>query len=50
MKREDVWGILGGLLLLGMAYFDAGWRPFWALAGIVILIWSLCTAISPPED
>ena len=45
MRREDVWGILGGLLLLGMAWLDAGWRWFWAAAGVGMLLWSIYTAI-----
>jgi hypothetical protein len=45
MKREDVWGILGGLLLLGMASFDAGWRWFWAVSGVAMILWSVYTAV-----
>jgi len=45
LRREDVWGILGGLLLLVMAWFDAGWRWFWAISGVVITVWSIGTAL-----
>ena len=44
MTRDDFWGILGSLLLFGMAYYDAGWRWFWAVAGAAILLWSCYTA------
>lgn len=50
MNRQDVWGILGSLMLFGMAYVDAGWRWFWAFAGAVILAWSIYTIFSPDED
>jgi hypothetical protein len=50
MSREDVGGILGSLLLFGMAYLDAGWRWFWAGAGAVILLWSLYTALFDRES
>jgi hypothetical protein len=50
MNRQDVWGILGSVMLFGMAYVDAGWRWFWAFAGAVILAWSIYTIISPDDD
>lgn len=50
MRREDVWGLVGGLLLLGVAYLDAEWRWFWALAGVGIFVWSLYTAIFVKDE
>ncbi len=49
MNREDLWGILGSLLLFGMAVYDAEWRWFWAIMGMLILVWSLYTAIFNPK-
>ncbi len=50
MKREDLWGILGSLFLIGMAWLDADWRWFWASAGAIILVWSLYTAFFAKTD
>ena len=47
MERADLIGIAGGLFLLLAAYFDAGWRWFWATAGVLILLWSLWTIGGP---
>lgn len=45
MRREDVFGLIGGPLLLGVAYLDMEWRWFWAFAGIGIFLWSVYTAL-----
>jgi len=45
MNKQDITGIIGGVSLLAIAYFDAEWRPFWACAGIAILVWSIATAV-----
>ena len=50
MSRHDVWGILGSLFLLGMAYLDAEWRWFWAIAGAAMLAWSVYAIFHPPDD
>ncbi len=50
MKREDLWGILGSLLLVGMAWLDTDWRWFWAGAGAIMLTWSLYAVFSKKTD
>jgi hypothetical protein len=50
MNRQDILGFLGSLMLFSMAYLDPGWRWFWALAGGVILVWSLYTTFIGDED
>ena len=45
MRRDDVWAILGTLMLFSMAYLDQGWRWFWAIAGGVMCLWAIGGAI-----
>lgn len=45
MRRDDVLAILGTLTLVSMAYLDAGWRWFWAIAAGVMVIWAIGGAI-----
>jgi hypothetical protein len=44
MRRDDVLAILGTFILAVMAWLDPGWRWFWAIAAIVMLLWSLHSA------
>lgn len=46
MKKADVYGIVGGILCLGFASLDEGWRILWAIAGILLIIWSVVSAFS----
>jgi len=39
-KWDDLLGLLGGLLCLGIAQIDAAWAGFWTVAGIVLIVWS----------
>jgi hypothetical protein len=39
-KWDDLLGLLGGLLCLGFAQFDAAWAGFWTIAGMVLIAWS----------
>ena len=45
MRRDDVYTILGTLILATMAWLDPGWRWFWAIACVVMLAWSIGGAI-----
>ncbi len=45
MSREDRWGLFGSLFLFAVAYYDQQWRVFWAVAGIIIFLWTLYTVL-----
>ena len=40
-RYDDLLGIVGGFVLLGISWLDAGWAGFWMLAGVVMIIWSV---------
>ena len=45
MKKDDLIGIIGGLVCLGLSQVDAAWSGFWLIAGVVLLVWSIRTAL-----
>lgn len=45
MRKEDLLSLLGGAGCLAMAAIDDGWRLFWLIAGVVLIVWSAATAL-----
>jgi hypothetical protein len=43
MKKDDIIGLVGGLLCLCLSELDPGWGLFWFAVGILLIVWTLAS-------
>ncbi|GAB4152022.1 MAG: hypothetical protein Tsb009_27710 [Planctomycetaceae bacterium] len=47
LKKDDVVGLVGGLICLGLSEIDRGWGLFWFVAGVGLIAWSVVSIFRP---